>query len=755
MEKLKPVTDDAAEAAAEMSDAHKKALDEMQKKYESTMTTIQESVSEMLFTRITKKGEEFKETMINIFRDMGNTIVRNITRQMAGGILQAFNIPAIIAGGGIIRGVGGAGVTPGLAGVGNLSNVITGTGGGIVGGVRGIANVGGGGGGTSSGALISPAASNMGYGIVSSAGRAVSGVRGALSGINPVSAQFVGQVAGGNVLSAGSLARLGFSGASFLARSAISGTGALSGIFASLLGRAGTRIVGAAGGLASGISGLASQFLPLGGLGRGGFSGIGGAGGSIGGALLGAALGGPVGAAIGSFGGGLLGRITGGLFGGGSNRNINLPGLPISSDFASRFGIPAGGISASSFRRFGPQIVAQSLALQGAARGVGERAQSFGLGNAGIINQAVNAYDAWGLTTSPADAGARNSRVAQLLEQADVFITNVEKLLSDAIVNAIETGFREVDTTAGFARFEDTLKSSVFENIVGAVTASLGNTDIMKSIMGKTVAPIAEFLAKQAGTFDISGFKSLIGGLKESPGFAQAKELFTGVFENLSELSKQFTTPVESLLSDAISRAISDGFAVADSTAGFEKFKASLKGNVFDNIVAAVTASLGNTTIMKNLLKKTVEPISEFLRQQGGGKFDVSGFQSLIGGIRAGEDFTEAGKLFSSVFSGLSQLSQEFGAGPKVAQTIRIPKLQHGGEIRSSGLVYAHAGERFSGIGRSRRDYINTENGEGININLTGAHINLSSSQNITTVAKQLGDKVRLEIKRARQFSGV
>jgi len=115
----------------------------------------------------------------------------------------------------------------------------------------------------------------------------------------------------------------------------------------------------------------------------------------------------------------------------------------------------------------------------------------------------------------------------------------------------------------------------------------------------------------------------------------------------------------------------------------------------------------------------------------------------------------EAGKLFSSVFSGLSQLSQEFGAGPKVAQTIRIPKLQHGGEIRSSGLVYAHAGERFSGIGRSRRDYINTENGEGININLTGAHINLSSSQNITTVAKQLGDKVRLEIKRARQFSGV
>ncbi|HDZ27850.1 hypothetical protein LCGC14_1392190 [marine sediment metagenome] len=117
------------------------------------------------------------------------------------------------------------------------------------------------------------------------------------------------------------------------------------------------------------------------------------------------------------------------IFGEDSDRDINLPALSIPENLRTS-GIPGGAISASSFRRFGPQIVAQSNAISSAFNtNVVANLRAFGF-PAEDITSAQKAFAAIGIThaTSPSDAFRRNQQAANL---TSFFIDSLDQFRID------------------------------------------------------------------------------------------------------------------------------------------------------------------------------------------------------------------------------------------------------------------------------------------------------------------------------------
>lgn len=632
---LKPVTEKAGEAAEKMSKKQIAALNkETEKAYASIANNIHDTVSNLLFTRLTQRGQEFRDTMVNIFRDIGDNIIRMFTNAAASATMNMLGISQMLAG------IGGGGAVAGIVGAprvvqtsaGGISNL----------GKNAPAVVSAASGRGAGGGQVSPAAAQLGLGVAVSGGQRLLAQPGISNLRNTLP---VGIAAGQGVFSAGgigssaSMSRLGFAGlGTVLRRLPFTPFPTLLGRTASnLIGR-GSALISRASGLGGSIGGLLSSIVPLGGLGQGGFSGVGGAVGSIGGSLAGAALGGPVGAAIGAFGGGVLGRIGGGLLGrGGSNRNLNF-GLGVPANL-SRFGIPSQ-ITARSFRTFGPQIVAAELGVQAARGDILKRAQALGFGNQPEI---IEAGRETGVTFSPADAIAKIQASIDRLGIAEIVVQGVEKALENAVTNGLSAGFQAATATRGFELMINEMKSTIMENITSSLIAAITNTAAFKGVFAKTIVPVTTFLAGQEGkdVFDVEGFKNVVANVGKLPGLGESQKLFTSLFTGLKSLSDK-----------------------------------------------------------------------------------------LFGGE-----------------------TTAFGA----AEAIRIPKLQYGGVITKSGLAFVDKGESFSGVGKSRRDlFDNSDGGNGaIFIDLKGASINLSSSQNISTVAQELGRRTRLEINKPRQFSKI
>jgi hypothetical protein len=329
------------------------------------------------------------------------------------------------------------------------------------------------------------------------------------------------------------LIRLGGAGLGLAARTAFGGTGKLAGGFAKVFGRAGTRAIGGGLRLAGGIGSFAGGFAPgLLGFQKNRGSRIGSSIGGIGGSIGGFALGGPIGAAAGGFLGSALGGIGGSLFGGKKSR----PGLP--------FG-------ATSFRGFGAIANPLSAQAKGAAGGVLGRAGALGIEeNFPQLSGALSAIQA--IPSSPQDLASKIGALQSATADAEKLLDTIETTLTGAVTSAIGEGFKQSTATAGFDVFKDVLNNSIFDSIIQAVTASLGNTTVLKSIMAKTVAPITEFLSKQGDVFDAAGFKSLTKEIAVSPDFAKASDLFTSVFEGLDTLSKGFSPDSQMSAAQAI-----------------------------------------------------------------------------------------------------------------------------------------------------------------------------------------------------------
>lgn len=586
--KMTGVTEKAGEAAGKMSKEQKKAIKETEAAYRAGVQRISDTVSDLLFTRLTKKGQDFRDTMINIFRDMGDSIIRSMTNAASTSAL-------------------------GLLGI---SNAVTGGGGGIMAANRAVRTPAGGmtSGAGIGGAMISPAAAALGIG--SGGGGSSGGSSGGSGGGSLSNIAGVGIAAGqgtfstGGLGSAASLIRLGGSGLG----SAIRSIPRVSQGVQSLLGFGGTRILQGGLGLAGGLGSLAGGFAPLGGVGDRGFARTGGAIGGLAGSIGGFALGGGIGAGIGGAAGTILGRLGGGLFGGGSNRRLPL--------------------GATSNREFGASLRARAGSITAGETGVNQGFASFGLTGSDVEQRFSSAFNNRRVPSSPQDALNIQDQMSAVVANFKKVVDQLGAILNDTVASSISTGFAESTASSGFIKFKESLKSSVFDNIVSAVVASLGNTTLMKSIMAKTVAPIAEFLSKQGDSFDTSGFQSVIKGISVSPEFSKAQDVFSGVFGGLESLSNSF----------------------------------------FPN------------------------------------------------------------------------------RSNSVATAIKIPKLAGGGQITRSGLAFVDKGETFSGIGTSR---LSTDGGGGVTVDLRGANVNLSSSQDIRTVGNELGNMVKLELNKPRQFSQI
>jgi hypothetical protein len=117
-------------------------------------------------------------------------------------------------------------------------------------------------------------------------------------------------------------------------------------------------------------------------------------------------------------------------------------------------------------------------------------------------------------------------------------------------------------------------------------------------------------------------------------------------------------------------------------------------------------------------------------------------------------EFSKAQDVFSGVFGGLESLSKNFfpNRSNPAASAIKVPKLAGGGEITRSGLAFVDKGETFSGIGTSR---LMSGGSGGVTIDMRGANINLSSTQDIRTVGNELGGIIKLNLNKPRQFSKI
>jgi len=509
IDEMAPIIEKAGAVAVEMSKDQKKALKETQKAYEDTALKIESTFSNILFARLTKRGVDFRDTMINIFRDIGDSIIRLSTDAVARSVLNFAGISS----------VGGFGGNQVVAG----NRIVQTTAGGLASGagIGGIAQ------GGRSPVSASSAVSAVG------AGKSLSSSVGLKSAASIALAAGQGTLSPGGLSSPSSLIRLGGAGLGLAARTAFGGTGKLAGGFAKVFGRAGTRAIGGGLGLAGGIGSFAGGFAPgLLGFQENRGSSIGSSIGGIGGSIAGSALAGPIGAAAGGFIGSALGGIGGSLFGGKKSR----PGLP--------FG-------ATSFRGFGAIANPLSAQAKGAAGGVLGRAGALGIEeNFPQLSGALSAIQA--IPSSPQDLASKIGALQSATADAEKLLDTIETTLTGAVTSAIGEGFKQSTATAGFDVFKDVLNNSIFDSIIQAVTASLGNTTVLKSIMAKTVAPITEFLSKQGDVFDAAGFKSLTKEIAVSPDFAKASDLFTSVFEGLDTLSKGFSPDSQMSAAQAI-----------------------------------------------------------------------------------------------------------------------------------------------------------------------------------------------------------
>lgn len=775
---LKPPTEDAAKASEKMSGDMKKHLEAIQDKVDSVTQHIQDRFSDVLFARLTQRGKEFKDTMIDIFKDMGNIILRQLTNTMAKAVL---GIP-------MIQNTIGQLATNMLGGFGGAQALAPGrvtqtTAGGRVSGATGVI------------------ASGVGRVIATTGAGAPLFATGAGGSISNVAMPTGGK--------------------------AISGTGALSSIFASVQGRSGTKTLAGAGVLAGGLGGLAASLLPLG---EGPGSQLGRSVGSIGGSIIGLALGGPLGAGIGSFAGGILGSLTGGLFGGGTkDRHLPVQALNVPA-ILERFNIPhIGGGEVPRYRDFGRIQRARGLAVQGAATTTLEDIDKLKLNN-DIINRMASELQRVAFTLSQMEVENQQAAI-DVIAKIQMTIKGVEVLLTDAIRNGLTKGFGAADAGAGFKLFSDKFKSTIADNFKSSMIGVLENTSLFKGIINNAVTPLAAFLAEQADkdVFNVEGFNEAVTnfettmsqsnfrGLQNAfdtvfkgfekiesaihPKILPATEEITDMFDDLARRAEAFgredyakaikdvlgrdlveiwqtqglaaakeaglkfleeyeavASKIEASLGNAIAAGLETGFAEVDNTKAWESFRTGAKQAIFDGIVTGAIDALMKTEVFKKAIGAAVAPMELFFDQLAKGQISqpLKEFNALIdnvikvfqgGGLKGAEG------LFNIVQGGIGKLRESFfpvaesvSEVPGPQREIRIPRLARGGHITRSGLAFVDRGESFSGVG-------NDFDGNGMYIDLRGAHINLSTSQNIRRVAEELGERTKFEINKAKQFS--
>ncbi len=672
------VTSSMNKTAKDIAKEQKKALEEVRKTIEGVINSIESKFSDVLFARLTQKTRDFKETMIDIFRDMGDSILRQITDMVTKAVFSINPLQNILGGAAqMFVSMGGTVAPQALA----PSRVTQTTAGGLVSGATGVIQAapsffGGGTGGVSFTGIpstgITPATNQAIQTAVQTAVQPAiqTTILSQLTAIAPLLAAALPALLDPSI---GNIARLGFS--------------ALSRVIADPLS-----IIGQAGGLAGGIGGFLSTLVPLGDLGQGIGADIGGGVGSIGGAILGSAILPGIGTAIGAFGGGILGTITGGLFGGGGeDRGINLPALDIPESLA-RYEIPSAAIISSTYRDFGPEIVAQTQAIEDAIRDVMERFEAVGrgggIGLTGITNEqlwdAIASIGFGGnlVATSPSDAGVRNQAALDLLIEADEIITKVEGLveqISQTLADAIGRGFEEgfnVDRIDAFGEFEKQIFSGVVDSVRGGATAAILETTQFKDAIESVTNPLATFFAEQSmgETFDVTGFGDIVTAIIDEwgDGVGGVRDMFLGLFDEMERLNaalfpedviaeaaqraQELTTSFRDNLEGAIATGLSAGFMASDQQEGFKAFEDTLKAGIFDNVTGALIESLKQTAVYQTLLDDIMAPMEDYLDAPG----TEAAFGDMIAAMQAmieDIDFEALGEGFGELDDLMDELN--------------------------------------------------------------------------------------------------